>query len=92
MNTGRKKKCWERNLSQCSVICRNYHIDCPGLEANYLQVLEVGQVSVCFNKTLLSNRIFKAGMGVITKLLNMVDQNVVKEGTVDAKSKQFSLF
>jgi hypothetical protein len=25
-------------------------------------------------------------MGVVTKLLNMVDQNVVKEGTVDAKS------
>jgi len=54
MNTGSKKKCWERNLSQCNVMCHNCHIDCPGLEANYLQVLEAGQVSVCFNRTLLS--------------------------------------
>lgn len=32
------------------------------------------------------NGIFKAGMGVITELLNMVYRSVVKEGTFDAKS------
>jgi len=89
MNTGRKKK---RATCPSTMLSVTITTQCPGLEASYLQVLEVGQISVCFNKTLLSSQIFKASMGVITKLLNMVDQSVVKEGTVDGKSKRFSLF
>jgi hypothetical protein len=65
MDTGRKKKCWERNLSQCNVICHNYHIDCPGLEATF-KCWRQGKSQSASIEPFCQHGIFKAGVGVIT--------------------------
>jgi hypothetical protein len=70
MNTGRKRKCWEKNLSHCNVICPNYH-RLPWV-GSQVRSSAGGRANQSASIEACQNGIFKAGMGVIMKLLNMV--------------------